>query len=112
GAPRQPTGEIALPAVRGRIVDRWGAPLAFSVEARALVTNPRLIATAKGAGTAAYVTEMAASIAQATGADATALRAMLQSDKGYVVLVPLVDPDVARTVREKYPEVAEEKRES
>jgi len=112
GSTRQRTSEIALPAERGRIVDRSGAPLAFSVEARALVTNPRLIATAKGAGTAAYVTEMAAAIAQATGADATALRAMLESDKGYVVLVPLVDPDVARTVREKYPEIAEEKRES
>jgi len=112
GSTRQRTSEIALPAERGRILDRSGAPLAFSVEARALVTNPRLIATAKGAGTAAYVTEMAASIAQATGADATALRAMLESDKGYVVLVPLVDPDVARTVREKYPEIAEEKRES
>ena len=37
---------------------------------------------------------------------------MLASDKGYVVLVPLVDPEVARTLREKYPEIAEEKRES
>ena len=112
GSARQRTSEIALPAERGRILDRAGAPLAFSVEARALVTNPRLIATTKGAGTAAYVTEMAATIAQATGADATALRTALESDKGYVVLVPLVDPDVARTLRDKYPEIAEEKRES
>jgi cell division protein FtsI (penicillin-binding protein 3) len=112
GSARQRTSEIALPAERGRLLDRSGAPLAFSVEARALVTNPRLIATTKGAGTAAYVTEMAAGIAQATGADATALRTALESDKGYVVLVPLVDPDVARAVREKYPEIAEEKRES
>ena len=112
GSARQRTTEIALPAERGRVLDRAGAPLAFSVEARALVTNPRLIATTKGAGTAAYVTEMAATIAQATGADATALRTALESDKGYVVLVPLVDPDVARTLRDKYPEIAEEKRES
>ena len=112
GSARQRTSEIALPAERGRILDRAGAPLAFSVEARALVTNPRLIATTKGAGTAAYVTEMAATIAQATGADATAVRTALESDKGYVVLVPLVDPDVARTLRDKYPEIAEEKRES
>ena len=44
---------------------------------------------------------MAAAVAQATGADATVLRGMLQSDKGYVVLVPLVDPDVARKLREQ-----------
>ena len=112
GSTRQRTSEIALPAERGRILDRSGAPLAFSVEARALVTNPRLIATTRGPGTVAYVTEMAAAVAQATGADATALRGMLASDKGYVVLVPLVDPEVARTLREKYPEIAEEKRES
>jgi cell division protein FtsI (penicillin-binding protein 3) len=112
GSARQRTSEIALPAERGRILDRAGAPLAFSVEARALVTNPRLILTTKGAGTAVYITEMAASVAQATGADATALRGMLASDKGYVVLVPLVDPEVARALREKYPEIAEEKRES
>ena len=37
---------------------------------------------------------------------------MLASDKGYVVLVPLVDPDVARTLRERFPEIAEEQRES
>jgi cell division protein FtsI (penicillin-binding protein 3) len=109
---RQRTSEIALPAERGRILDRAGAPLAFSVEARALVTNPRLIAATKGAGAAAYVSEMAAAVAKATGADATALRALLESGKGYVVLVPLVDPDVARAIREKFPEIAEEKRES
>ena len=112
GSARQRTSEITLPAERGSILDRSGAPLAFSVEARALVTNPRLIATIKGAATAAYVSEMAAAIAQATGADANVLRGMLSSDKGYVVLVPLVDPDVARTLRERFPEIAEEQRES
>jgi cell division protein FtsI (penicillin-binding protein 3) len=112
GSAKQRTSEISLPAERGKILDRSGAPLAFSVEARALVTNPRLIATTKGAGTAAYVSEMAAGIAQATGADANVLRGMLASDKGYVVLVPLVDPDVARTLRDRFPEIAEEQRES
>jgi cell division protein FtsI (penicillin-binding protein 3) len=109
---RQRTSEIALPAERGAILDRAGAPLAFSVEARALVTNPRLIAATKGAGTAAYVSEMAAAVAQATGGDANALRGLLESTKGYVVLVPLVDPDVARSLHERFPEIAEEKRES
>jgi cell division protein FtsI (penicillin-binding protein 3) len=112
GSARQRTSEITLPAERGAILDRDGSPLAFSVEARALVTNPRLIATAKGAGTAAYISEMAAAVAQATGTDANVLRGMLASDKGYVVLVPLVDPDVARALRERFPEIAEEKRES
>ena len=112
GSARQRTSEITLPAERGAILDRAGAPLAFSVEARALVTNPRLIATTRGAGTAAYVSEVAAAVAQATGADANALRAALSSDKGYVVLVPLVDPDVARALRDRFPEIAEEKRES
>jgi cell division protein FtsI (penicillin-binding protein 3) len=112
GSVKQRTTEISLPAERGAILDRAGAPLAFSVEARALVTNPRLIAITKGAGTAAYVSGMAAAVAQATGADATVLRGMLQSDKGYVVLVPLVDPDIARKLREQFPEIAEEQRES
>ena len=109
---KQRTTEIRLPAERGSILDRSGSPLAFSVEARALVTNPRLIATTKGAGTAAYVSEMAAAVAQATGGDANALRGLLESPKGYVVLVPLVDPDVARSLRDRFPEIAEEKRES
>jgi cell division protein FtsI (penicillin-binding protein 3) len=109
---KQRTTEIALPAERGSILDRSGSPLAFSVEARALVTNPRLIVTTKGAATAAYISEMAAAVAQATGADANVLRGMLQSDKGYVVLVPLVDPDVARALRDRFPEIAEENRES
>jgi cell division protein FtsI (penicillin-binding protein 3) len=109
---RQRTSEIALPAERGAILDRAGAPLAFSVEARALVTNPRLIASIKGGGTAAYVSEMAVAIAKATGLDANVLRGQLETPKGYVVLVPLVDPDVARSLRERFPEIAEEKRES
>ena len=45
---RQAITNIALPAVRGEITDRAGNPLAFSAEARALVTNPRLIAATRG----------------------------------------------------------------
>ncbi|HET6257260.1 MAG TPA: cell division protein FtsI, partial [Pseudonocardia sp.] len=37
---RQSTTDILLPAERGEILDRNGSPLAFSVDARALVTNP------------------------------------------------------------------------
>jgi cell division protein FtsI (penicillin-binding protein 3) len=54
---------------------------------------------------------MAAAVAQATGQDQAALLALLTSDKGYVVLTKLVDPDIARDVRNRFPEIAEERRE-
>ena len=109
---RQRTTEIALPAERGTILDRAGAPLAFSLESRALVANPRLIAATHGDGAAAYVSEMAAAVAQATGADATVVRQQLESRRGYVVLIPFVDPEIARALHERFPELGEEKRES
>ena len=56
---RQLLTEIPLPAERGPILDSAGKPLAFSIEANALVTNPRTIARTHGAGTAEYVTRMA-----------------------------------------------------
>jgi cell division protein FtsI (penicillin-binding protein 3) len=108
---RQSITNIALPAERGEITDRSGNPLAFSAEARALVTNPRLIAATRGADALRYQTEMAAAVAQATGQDQAALLALLTSDKGYVVLTKLVDPDIARAVRDRFPEIAEERRE-
>jgi cell division protein FtsI (penicillin-binding protein 3) len=55
---------------------------------------------------------MAQAVAQATGADANALSAGLAQDRGYIVLAPLVDPGVARDLRDRFPEIAEEKRES
>ena len=108
---RQSITNIPLPAERGEITDRSGNPLAFSAEARALVTNPRLIAATRGADALRYKTEMAAAVAQATGQDQAALLALLTSDKGYVVLAKLVDPDIARDVRNRFPEIAEERRE-
>jgi cell division protein FtsI (penicillin-binding protein 3) len=108
---RQAITNVALPAVRGEITDRAGNPLAFSAEARALVTNPRLIAATHGAGALQYQLDMAAGVAQATGEDQATLLGLLTSDKGYVVLDKLVDPDVARAVRERFPEIAEERRE-
>jgi len=54
---RQLLTEIPLPAERGAILDSAGKPLAFSIEANALVTNPRTIARTHGAGTTEYVTE-------------------------------------------------------
>jgi cell division protein FtsI (penicillin-binding protein 3) len=108
---RQSTTNIRLPAERGAILDRTGEPIAFSVDARALVTNPRMIAQTRGADAPRYAAEMAAAIAQATGQDQTELANLLTSDRGYVVLAKLVTPDVARTLRERFPELAEERRE-
>jgi cell division protein FtsI (penicillin-binding protein 3) len=108
---RQSTTNIRLPAERGAILDRRGDPLAFSVEARALVTNPRLIAQTHGAGARRYVEEMAAAVAQATGQDRNALLEQLTSDRGYVVLARLVTPEIARMLGQRFPEIAEERRE-
>ena len=109
---RQRTTEITIAAERGSILDRAGAPLAFSVDARALVTNPRLITAVLGDAAPAYAAEMATVVALATGQDRTELLRLLTSDRGYVVLATLVDPDVARGLRERFPEITQEKRES
>jgi cell division protein FtsI (penicillin-binding protein 3) len=108
---RQSTTNIRLPAERGAILDRGGEPLAFSVDARALVTNPRMIAQTRGPDTARYVAEMAAAVAQATGQDPAELSGLLTSGRGYVVLARLVAPEVARMLAERFPEIAEERRE-
>jgi cell division protein FtsI (penicillin-binding protein 3) len=108
---RQSTTDIRLPAERGAISDRAGNLLAFSVEARALVTNPRLIASTKGAQARSYAAEMATVVAQATGQNAADLFGLLTSDRGYVVLARLVEPDVATALRTRFKEIAEERRE-
>lgn len=109
----QITTEIALRAERGSILDRSGNRLAFSVAASALVTNPMLIAKTKKDAAPAYITEMANAVAQATGQDAAKLHALLSDPKsGYAVLAKLVDLDVARQLRVKFPEIAEEPREN
>jgi cell division protein FtsI (penicillin-binding protein 3) len=108
---RQSTTNIRLPAERGAILDRTGEPLAFSVDARALVANPRMIEQKYLADTPRRAAEMAAAIAQATGQDENELVGLLTSDRSYVVLAKLVTPDVARTLREKFPDIAEERRE-
>jgi cell division protein FtsI (penicillin-binding protein 3) len=108
---RQSTTNIRLPAERGAILDRTGEPLAFSVDARALVTNPRMIAQTRGTDAARYTADMAAAIGRATGQEPGELHALLTSDRGYVMLARLVTPEVARTLSERFPEIAEERRE-
>lgn len=113
-AQRQRTVELELPAERGAILDRAGTPLAFSVEARALVANPRTIAAEtrqNGIDTAALIGEMATAVASATGQDRVELVDKLSADRAYVVLADYVDPELARGLREQYRYIAEEYRE-
>jgi cell division protein FtsI (penicillin-binding protein 3) len=109
---RQLLTEIPLSAERGPILDSAGKPLAFSIEADALVTNPRTIARTHGTGAIAYIGRMATVVGQATGQDPAALETLLYGDKGYVVLAKLVDPGVAQTIHDQFPEIALERREA
>lgn len=108
---RQAQTKIPLPAERGPILDRNGNALAFSVEASAVVTNPRQIRTAHPTDAPDRMTSIAAAVAQASGLDPAALKTQLDSDRGYVVLAPNLDPDVATALRKKFPELAIERRE-
>jgi cell division protein FtsI (penicillin-binding protein 3) len=109
---QQSMTRITLHAERGSILDRDGNPLAFSVEARALIANPRQIARVKKDDAERYVGELATAVAQATGRDRAELLAMLTTDRGYVELAELVDPDVARALIDKFPVgLSEERRE-
>lgn len=110
-AGRQRTVELSIPAERGAILDRAGTPLAFSVEARALVTNPRTIRRELGEAAPALLAEMATAVAAATGGDRDALLARLSEDRGYVVLAEYADPDVARTLTDRFHYIAAEYRE-
>ena len=109
---KQRVTRLPLPAERGSILDRTGTPIAFSVQAEALVANPFLISRNQGANAITRKTEIAIGVAQLTGADANQLYASLNTDKHYVVLVPLVEPAVARAVTERFPEIGQEDRES
>ncbi|MDN5750813.1 MAG: penicillin-binding protein 2 [Pseudonocardia sp.] len=110
-AEQQRSVELRIPAERGAILDRTGAPLAFSVEARALVANPRLIARENGAGAPALIEEMATAVAAVTAQDRAELVEKLRSDRAYVVLAEYVDPTVARELGDRFPFMAEEYRE-
>lgn len=121
-AAKQRTSRLVVPAERGALLDRAGTPLAFSVEAKALVANPRRITadwsapeirTTPGAPTPE---ERKAAIAAGIGSllhvDPLPISVALTSDRSYVVLAPLVEPAAARAVREAFPEIAAEDRES
>jgi cell division protein FtsI (penicillin-binding protein 3) len=109
---RERVTRLPMPAERGSILDSDGTPVAFSIQARALVANPYLISRDAGPAAPARKTRIALGVARLTGADPNELLAALNTDKHYVVLVPLVEPSVARAVIEAFPEVSSEGRES
>ncbi|MFP5020554.1 peptidoglycan D,D-transpeptidase FtsI family protein [Pseudonocardia phyllosphaerae] len=111
-AEKQRTSKIVIPAERGAITDKDGKVLAFSTESKALVTNPRQINQIKGAQAPAYKEQMAQAVAQVTHGDLGELQRSLASDRGYVVLSTTVDPGPARDLAERFPEIAQESRES
>lgn len=111
-AEKQRASRIVIPAERGAISDRNGAVLAFSTESKALVTNPRLINSTKGADAVAYKNRMADAVAAVTHGDPEELKRALNSDRGYVVMATAVDPGPARDLRTRFPEIAEESREA
>jgi len=114
---------LTVPAGRGSISDRNGTPLAFSVAAKALVANPLQIArdwndpkvvTATGVDAERRKQQIATGMAQILGSlvDPATLLAQLNSGRSYVVLAPMVDPQAAQRVRDRFPEIAAEDRES
>lgn len=111
-AEKQRATRIVVPAERGSITDRNGAVLAFSTESKALVTNPRLINSTKGADAVAYKNRMAEAVAAVTHGDPEELKRALNSDRGYVVMATAVDPGPARDLHTQFPEIAEESREA
>lgn len=110
---RQLQTQVQLPAERGEILDSAGNPLAFSVEADALVANPDRIRAHHVGDVTAYLAQLAAAVAQATAQNPADVLALLTADKGYVVLAKLVDPAVAAGLAKQFtPDIATERRES
>jgi cell division protein FtsI (penicillin-binding protein 3) len=112
----------AQKAVRGAIVDRNNARLAFTVEARALTFQPRKIrkqlveVKQKDAG-APEPTQRLRDIAKAVAVglnnkpDPPTLEKKLRSDETFVYLARAVDPAVASAITRKYPEVGAERQD-
>ena len=109
---KQLSTPIELPAERGAILDRAGKPLAFSVAASALVTSPLVIAQVHKADTAAYIDRMVAAVTDVTHQDPAVLRTLLSDPESqYVMLAKLVEPEVAKRLRDAFPEITEQARE-
>lgn len=81
---------IELPAVRGDILDRTGAPLAMSLEARDVYADPRYVDDPAGE---------AARIAPVIGRTPREVRTLLSSQGTFVFLARQVDRDVAERLQ-------------
>ncbi|WP_226358463.1 hypothetical protein [Pseudonocardia sp. ICBG601] len=83
-AEKQRASRIVIPAERGAISDRNGAVLAFSTESKALVTNPRLINSTKGADAVALQEPDGRRRRRGDPRRPEELKRALNSDRGYV----------------------------
>ncbi|KAA8962640.1 penicillin-binding protein 2 [Mycobacterium sp.] len=109
-------------AVRGSIIDRNNAQLAFTVEARALTFQPRRIrkqlAEAKHKDPGApdpqqRLHDIAVEVATRLNnkPDAATVAKKLRSDQTFVYLARAVDPALASAITAKYPEVGAERQD-
>lgn len=119
-ADAQRTSTVVLPATRGAITDRNGVELAFTVEAKALTFQPRVVRDSLDAAyakdpsagsTGQHLADIADGIHAALGdaAPRAALIADLTADKGFVYLARGVDPADASTIQARFPEVGTER---
>ncbi|MFZ0833730.1 MAG: penicillin-binding protein 2, partial [Mycobacterium sp.] len=109
-------------AMRGSIVDRSGAKLAFTTQARALTFQPvkvrKELTDAKqkkpdAPDPAQRLVEIANGVAQRLNnrPDAATLLKKLQSNETFVYLARAVDPAVATAITTKFPEVGAERQD-
>ncbi|GAB2667897.1 penicillin-binding protein 2 [Saccharopolyspora gloriosae] len=111
----------AIPAERGSFTDRSGNVLAFSSEARQLYATPTRLADEQDKAHAEdpseptsdqYKREIARFITKTLGnrvAEQDVLAALF-SKSTYTTIGPLIEPALARTITEKYPQIGEEYR--
>ena len=104
GSTRQRTSEIALPAERGRILDRVGRAAGVQRRGPRARHQPPADRDDQGRGTRPRTSRRWPRRSRRPPAPTRPRCARtLASDKGYVVLVPLVDPDVARHAAREVP---------
>ncbi|KZS74292.1 cell division protein FtsI [Mycobacterium kansasii] len=110
------------PAMRGAIVDRHNARLAFTIQARALTFQPKRVRqqleeAKKKSRTAPDPQQRLKDIAREIAGklnnkpDAATLLKKLQSSDAFVYLARAVDPAIAGAISEKYPEVGSERQD-
>lgn len=115
-AANQRTTVQMLPAERGRITDRNGTPLAFSVQAQALYAQPRRIVAEQRAVRVdpdLHKQAMARRVADVLGPPVSEQEVLsqLRSDRTTVLLAPFVRPAQARAIQQDFPEISAEYRE-